>query len=62
MAQVTQAQQVKRVAVYGGAFDPPTNSHMTCASEIVPRPGEKPPKTRELNGTMDSKVGQVQIV
>eukprot|EP00435_Cladocopium_sp_Y103_P051303 s2360_g15.t2 len=33
--KVTQAQQVKRVAVYGGAFDPPTNSHMTCASEIV---------------------------
>jgi len=26
---------VKRVAIYGGAFDPPTNSHMTCASEIV---------------------------
>lgn len=26
---------LKRVAIYGGAFDPPTNSHMTCASEIV---------------------------
>lgn len=25
----------KRVAIYGGTFDPPTNSHMTCASEIV---------------------------
>ncbi|CAK9035624.1 Probable nicotinate-nucleotide adenylyltransferase (Deamido-NAD(+) diphosphorylase) (Deamido-NAD(+) pyrophosphorylase) (Nicotinate mononucleotide adenylyltransferase) (NaMN adenylyltransferase) [Durusdinium trenchii] len=35
-AKVTQAQgKAKRVAIYGGAFDPPTNSHMTCASEIV---------------------------
>eukprot|EP00930_Biecheleria_cincta_P070715 TRINITY_DN58328_c0_g1_i1.p1 TRINITY_DN58328_c0_g1~~TRINITY_DN58328_c0_g1_i1.p1 ORF type:complete len:588 (+),score=62.22 TRINITY_DN58328_c0_g1_i1:157-1920(+) len=25
----------KRVAVYGGAFDPPTNSHLLCAAEIV---------------------------
>jgi len=25
----------KRVAIYGGAFDPPTNSHLTCAAEIV---------------------------
>ena len=25
--------QRRRVAVYGGTFDPPTNSHMTCASE-----------------------------
>mmetsp|Transcript_106589 Transcript_106589/g.306625 ORF Transcript_106589/g.306625 Transcript_106589/m.306625 type:complete len:257 (-) Transcript_106589:285-1055(-) len=25
----------RRVAIYGGAFDPITNSHMTCASEIV---------------------------
>mmetsp|Transcript_14913 Transcript_14913/g.26130 ORF Transcript_14913/g.26130 Transcript_14913/m.26130 type:complete len:327 (+) Transcript_14913:37-1017(+) len=25
----------KRVAIYGGAFDPVTNSHLTCASEIV---------------------------
>jgi len=23
------------VAIYGGAFDPPTNSHLTCAAEIV---------------------------
>ena len=34
--QAAQTQSsVKRVAIYGGAFDPPTNSHMTCASEIV---------------------------
>ncbi|CAK9057043.1 Probable nicotinate-nucleotide adenylyltransferase (Deamido-NAD(+) diphosphorylase) (Deamido-NAD(+) pyrophosphorylase) (Nicotinate mononucleotide adenylyltransferase) (NaMN adenylyltransferase) [Durusdinium trenchii] len=25
----------KRVAIYGGTFDPPTNSHMTCAGEII---------------------------
>lgn len=25
----------KRVAIYGGAFDPITNSHLTCAAEIV---------------------------
>lgn len=25
----------KRVAVYGGAFDPITNSHLTCAAEVV---------------------------
>lgn len=25
----------RRVAIYGGAFDPVTNSHMTCAAEIV---------------------------
>ncbi|CAE7554370.1 nadD [Symbiodinium sp. CCMP2456] len=25
----------RRVAIYGGAFDPPTNSHLTCAAEIV---------------------------
>lgn len=30
-----QAKKRKRVAVYGGAFDPVTNSHLTCASEIV---------------------------
>lgn len=34
--QAAQTQSsLKRVAIYGGAFDPPTNSHMTCASEIV---------------------------
>jgi len=25
----------KRVAIYGGAFDPITNSHLTCAAEII---------------------------
>mmetsp|Transcript_48751 Transcript_48751/g.98262 ORF Transcript_48751/g.98262 Transcript_48751/m.98262 type:complete len:246 (+) Transcript_48751:65-802(+) len=25
----------RRVAIYGGAFDPPTNAHMTSAAEIV---------------------------
>mmetsp|Transcript_131533 Transcript_131533/g.281174 ORF Transcript_131533/g.281174 Transcript_131533/m.281174 type:complete len:590 (+) Transcript_131533:52-1821(+) len=25
----------KRVAIYGGAFDPVTNSHLTCAAQIV---------------------------
>ncbi|CAK8993595.1 unnamed protein product [Durusdinium trenchii] len=28
----------KRVAIYGGTFDPPTNSHMTCAGE---KPGQQ---------------------
>lgn len=28
-------QRRRRVAIYGGAFDPVTNSHLTCASEIV---------------------------
>uniref|UniRef100_A0A7S2MJA2 Cytidyltransferase-like domain-containing protein n=1 Tax=Zooxanthella nutricula TaxID=1333877 RepID=A0A7S2MJA2_9DINO len=29
------AKPRRRVAIYGGAFDPVTNSHLTCASEIV---------------------------
>mmetsp|Transcript_12678 Transcript_12678/g.23897 ORF Transcript_12678/g.23897 Transcript_12678/m.23897 type:complete len:255 (+) Transcript_12678:75-839(+) len=29
------AAKHRRVAIYGGAFDPPTNSHLTCAAEIV---------------------------
>lgn len=32
---VRQPSERKRVAVYGGAYDPITNSHLTCAAEIV---------------------------
>eukprot|EP00428_Durinskia_dybowskii_P006962 CAMPEP_0170303976 /NCGR_PEP_ID=MMETSP0116_2-20130129/52323_1 /TAXON_ID=400756 /ORGANISM="Durinskia baltica, Strain CSIRO CS-38" /LENGTH=293 /DNA_ID=CAMNT_0010555949 /DNA_START=76 /DNA_END=958 /DNA_ORIENTATION=+ len=30
-----RSQARRRVAIYGGAYDPITNSHLTCASEIV---------------------------
>lgn len=30
-----QVSAARRVAIYGGAFDPITNSHLTCAAEIV---------------------------
>eukprot|EP00933_Yihiella_yeosuensis_P056298 TRINITY_DN55407_c0_g1_i1.p1 TRINITY_DN55407_c0_g1~~TRINITY_DN55407_c0_g1_i1.p1 ORF type:complete len:347 (-),score=44.65 TRINITY_DN55407_c0_g1_i1:375-1280(-) len=30
-----EARPSRRIAIYGGAFDPITNSHLTCASEIV---------------------------
>jgi len=53
----------RRVAIYGGAFDPVTNSHLTCASEIVhsgqadevwlvpcgPRPDKPGLKTKPLH-------------
>jgi len=30
-----ETQERRHVAIYGGAFDPITNAHMTCAAEIV---------------------------
>eukprot|EP00933_Yihiella_yeosuensis_P083035 TRINITY_DN97115_c0_g1_i1.p1 TRINITY_DN97115_c0_g1~~TRINITY_DN97115_c0_g1_i1.p1 ORF type:complete len:259 (-),score=48.72 TRINITY_DN97115_c0_g1_i1:362-1138(-) len=35
VAVAAHAKPAKRVAIYGGAFDPITNSHLTCAAEIV---------------------------
>eukprot|EP01062_Namystynia_karyoxenos_P058499 TRINITY_DN50025_c0_g1_i1.p1 TRINITY_DN50025_c0_g1~~TRINITY_DN50025_c0_g1_i1.p1 ORF type:complete len:331 (+),score=46.95 TRINITY_DN50025_c0_g1_i1:73-993(+) len=60
----------KRVAVYGGAFDPITNAHLTCCSEIIhsgsadevwfvpcgPRP-DKPHITAALDRVMMCEIG-----
>lgn len=60
-----------RVAIYGGAFDPPTNSHLLCASEIVhsrcadevwlvpcgPRPDKPGLKTSPLDRYVMCQIG-----
>ena len=30
-----EAKRKKRIAIYGGAFDPPTNGHLTACAEII---------------------------
>ena len=35
MASPARAERRKRIAVYGGAFDPITDGHLKCACEII---------------------------